>query len=244
MKNSTFWDENPETVDLVMLALKEMSNNKKKKSNIYSIENIKFFIESLISEDDIKLIQYTEKLFNDETEYEIFFEKFIPEVAEDLGNSWKKDELTFVEVSLATSRLQKLCKVFEKKYLGPLFLETLGPDILLILPKNETHSLAPIVASGILKKVGSNPFLAIGYDDKELIELVKNKNFKIIGFSITNSKNISECLKLGRLLKKNVKDDVHFVLGGQGTKNLNNQYGNNFFSLITSNPKEILALIN
>jgi len=224
--------------------LKEMSSKKKKKSNIYCIENIKSFIESLVFENDTKLIEYTEKLFKNEKEYEIFFEKFIPEVAEDLGNSWKKDELTFVEVSLATSRLQKLCKVFEKKYLGPLFLETLGTDILIILPKNETHSLAPIVASGILKKIGLNPFLAIGYDEKEIIEIVKDKNFKIIGFSITDSKNISECLKIGKMLKKIVNNDVHFVLGGQGIKSLKRQDDKNFFSLITSNPKEILTLIN
>ena len=244
MKNYSFLDKNQETIDLVMLALKEMSNKKKKKASIYSIKNIKFFIESLISDNDEKLIEYTETLFNDEIEYEIFYEKFIPEVAEDLGNSWKKDELTFVEVSLATSRLQKLCKIFEKKYLGPLFLESLGPDVLLILPKNETHSLAPIIASGILKKIGFNPFLAIGYNDKELIKLVKNKNFKIIGFSITDSKNISECLRIGKILKKNTKNNVHFVLGGQGIKNINSQFDKNFFSLITNNPKEISTLLN
>lgn len=244
MEKSIYLDKYPKTIDLVTLALKQMSNNKKKKAKIYSNDNIKFFIESLICENDNRLIEYTEKIFRNEKEYDIFFEKFIPEVAEDLGNSWKKDELSFAEVSLATSRLQKLIKVFEKKYLGPLFLETNSPEILLILPKTETHSLAPIIASGILKKSGFNPFLAIGYTNDELIELIKNRNFKIIGFSISDSKNIEECVKIGKMIQSETNKRIPLVLGGQGIKNIELESEKEIFSLITHNPKELLSLLN
>ena len=244
MENTINLDKESKTIKLVMLALKKMSDNRDKTSKIYSNKNIKFFIESLISKNDIKLIEYTEKLFKNEKQYEIFFEKFIPEVAEDLGNSWKDDELSFAEVSLAASRLQRLVKVFEKQYLGPIFSETNGPEILLILPNTETHSLAPIIASGILKKAGSNPFLAIGYTNDELVELVKKRNFRIIGFSVSDSKNISECIKISNLIKKVTNTKVPFVLGGQGTKDINLNLEKENFSLVTSNPQELLSLLN
>ena len=106
---------------------------------------------------------------------DLLIEELIPKTADKLGNMWKQDQVSFIDVSFGVDRLQKLLRIYEKKYLGPLYLDFKGPPILLILPRTETHSLGIITASMIMKKNGVNPFLALGYSESKLIDLIKRE---------------------------------------------------------------------
>tara|TARA_X000001036_G_C20363258_1_gene677358 strand:- start:358 stop:744 length:387 start_codon:yes stop_codon:yes gene_type:complete len=118
-----------------------------------------------------------------------------------------------------------------------------GPEILLILPPKEIHTLGLITASGIFKKNGTNPFVAIGYSDKEIIALIKSRNFKLIGISVSNSDNISDCLKTMKNIKASLDKFVPMVIGGQGTTQSQTLELSGVFDKITTNPLEALELI-
>ena len=118
-----------------------------------------------------------------------------------------------------------------------------GPDILLILPGKEVHTLGLITASGIFKKNGANPFIAVGYSDKEIISLIKSQSFKLIGMSVSNSDNIPDCLETAKKIKKILTKSIPMVVGGQGVSQEKSPELCEVFDTITTNPREALELI-
>ena len=74
--------------------------------------------------------------------------------------------------------------------------------------------------------------------------LFKPPSIKIIGFSISDSKNIEECVKIGKMIQSETNKRIPLVLGGQGIKNIELESEKEIFSLITHNPKELLSLLN
>ena len=232
------------SIDLALLALNELAQRKSDKTNSYQKKDIENFCDSIIARDDKVQVELIEALIAQGISLTVLYEVFIPEAAETLGNLWKESKVTFVDVNIGTQRLQRLSRVYEKQYLGPMYLFSEGPEILLILPQKEVHTLSLITASGIFKKHGANPFIAVGYADKEIINLINQNNFKLIGISVSNSENIEECLKTARFIRSNVSKAIPLVVGGQGITKSNNAELKAIFDEITVNPSKALELIS
>jgi methanogenic corrinoid protein MtbC1 len=231
------------SLDLALLALNELANRKSNKKITYDRTDISKFCESIISKNDDLQVRLIERLIKRGVSLDIVYETFIPEVAESLGNLWKKNKVTFVEVNIGAQRLHRLSRIYEKRYLGPMYMFSEGPDILLILPGQEVHTLGLITASGIFKKSGANPFIAVGYSDNEIIDLIKDQEFKLIGMSVSNSQNILDCLKTAKSIKKHITKNIPMVVGGQGVNQCSNSELLAVFDKITINPIEALELI-
>jgi methanogenic corrinoid protein MtbC1 len=241
--NETARQFDTKSLDLALLALKELAKRKSLKKTTYDREDILKFCEAIISKNDDLQVELIETLIRRGISLDTIYETFIPEVAESLGNLWKENKVTFVEVNIGAQRLHRLSRIYEKQYLGPMYLFSEGPDILLILPEQEVHTLGLITASGIFKKNGANPFIAVGYSDEEIIELIELRSFKLIGMSVSNSDNLENCLKTAKNIKKHVKENIPMVAGGQGVNEYSNPELFEVFDRITTNPNEALELI-
>ena len=233
----------PKSLNLALLALNELAKRKSIKKTTYDREEISKFCELIIAKNDDLQVQLIETLIGRGISLDIIYETFIPAVAESLGNLWKENKVTFVEVNIGAQRLHRLSRIYEKQYLGPMYLFSEGLDILLILPGQEVHTLGLITASGIFKKIGANPFIAVGYSDEDIIELIKSRSFKLIGMSVSNSDNIVNCLKTAKNIKKHVKENIPMVAGGQGVNEYSDPELFEVFDRITTNPHEALELI-
>ncbi len=231
------------SLDLALLALDEIARRKSETSKNYDIYDIKRFCNSIIARNDEAQIEQIEKLIETGTSLDIVYEIFIPEAAETLGNLWKQSKVTFVEVNIGALRLQTLSRIFEKQYLGPMYMFSEGPEILLILPLKEVHTLSLITASGIFKKNGVNPFVAVGYSDSEIVALINNHNFKLIGLSVSNSDNIKDCIRTAKKIRSSLSHKIPMVIGGQGISVENDLELYSVFDEITTSPIKALGLI-
>jgi hypothetical protein len=231
------------SLDLALLALNELAKRRTNKEITYNHEDILNFCESIIAKNDDLQVQLIETLIGRGISLDVIYETFIPEVAESLGNLWKESKVTFIEVNIGAQRLHRLSRIYEKQYLGPMYMFSEGPDILLILPGQEVHTLGLITASGIFKKNGANPFIAVGYSDSEIISLIKTRSFRLIGMSVSNSDNIGNCLKTARNIKKAVNEIIPMVIGGQGADKFKNPELSQVFDQVTTNPTEALKLV-
>ncbi len=231
------------SLNLALLALSEIAQRKSNDGLSYKEEDVEKFGDAIRANNDDEQIEQIERLIRAGVSLDIIYEKFIPEVAELLGNQWKSNKVTFVEVSIGAQRLQRLSRIYEKQYLGPLYSFASGPDILLILPKGEIHTLGLITASGIFKKAGSNPSVAVGYSENELLELVKKNEFKLIGLSVANSGNLSEAIAIANLMFNNLDQCPPIIIGGQGISRSTNEEQLKVFALSTQDPSEALKLI-
>ena len=138
------------------------------------------------------------------------------------------------------SFLESLIRIYEKKYLGPLYYDFKGPPVLLILPKTETHSLGIITASMIMKKNGVNPFLALGYSKSKLADLINSIDFRLFGVSVSCDTNIDECIELSKFLRK-IQPNTPRVLGSKFEFSKENKLIiKDLFTKITSDPVEAI----
>ena len=242
-RNETAGQFDVESLDLALLALNELAKRKSERVTTYSQTDSKNFCRSIINRDDQAQVELIESLILRGISLEIIYEIFIPEAAENLGNLWNQSKVSFIEVNIGAQRLQRLSRIYEKRYLGPMYLFPEGPEILLILPLKEVHTLGLITASGIFKKNWTNPFVAVGYTDEEIIKLIKLNDFKLIGLSVSNSDNIKYCVKTAHNIQSALSKKIPMVIGGQGIKKFKNQSVERVFDKITTNPLEALELI-
>lgn len=241
--NETVQQLDSRSLDLALLALNELANRKSNKKVTYDLMDISQFCESIIAKNDDLQVQLIDTLIGRGISLDIIYETFIPEVAESLGTLWKENKVTFVEVNIGAQRLHRLSRIYEKQYLGPMYMFSEGPDILLILPGKEIHTLGLITAAGIFKKNGANPFVAVGYSDDAIITLIKSRDFKLIGMSVSNSENIDDCLRTAKNIKNHLAVNTSMVVGGQGVIQSKNRELYKVFDQITTNPSEALKLI-
>ena len=232
--------EESEKLSLAIYALSEVATKKLKSSIILLEDELDMFCHSILSRDEEKQVQIINNLCNKIKSTDLLIEELIPKTADKLGNMWKQDQVSFIDVSFAVDRLQKLLRIYEKKYLGPLYLDYKGPAILLILPKTETHSLGILTASMIMKKNGANPFLALGYSESKLIVLINSIDFKLFGISMSCNTSIEDSIKLAKFLKK-TKPLTPIVLGTSFEFSKDNKSKmKKIFSKITSDPIEAI----
>jgi len=232
--------EESEKLSLAIYALSEVATKKLKSSIILLEDELDMFCHSILSRDEEKQVQIINNLCNKIKSTDLLIEELIPKTADKLGNMWKQDQVSFIDVSFAVDRLQKLLRIYEKKYLGPLYLDYKGPAILLILPKTETHSLGILTASMIMKKNGANPFLALGYSESKLIDLINSIDFKLFGISMSCNTSIEDSIKLAKFLKK-TKPLTPIVLGTSFEFSKDNKSKmKKIFSKITSDPIEAI----
>ena len=233
--------EESEKLSLAIYALSEVATKKLKSKSIILLEDdLDVFCNLILSRDEEKQIQLINNLCNQSKSTDLLIEELIPKTADKLGNMWKQDQVSFIDVSFGVDRLQKLLRIYEKKYLGPLYLDFKGPPILLILPQSETHSLGIITASMIMKKNGVNPFLALGYSKSKLADLINSIDFRLFGVSISCDSNISECIELSKFLMK-IQPNTPRVLGSKFEFSKENKLIiKDLFTKITSDPVEAI----
>ncbi len=232
--------EESEKLSLAIYALSEVATKKLKSRIILLEDELDTFCHSILSREEEKQIELINNLCTKTNSTNLLIEELIPKTADKLGNMWKQDQVSFIDVSFAVDRLQKLLRIYEKKYLGPLYLDYKGPAILLILPKTETHSLGILTASMIMKKNGANPFLALGYSESKLIDLINSIDFKLFGISMSCNTSLDDCMDLGKFLKR-AKPRTPIVLGTSFDFSKDNKSKiNRIFSKITSDPIEAI----
>ena len=236
--------EESEKLSLAIYALSKVASKKVVEQKSRFSDKVDIFCKSILTRDEEFQTDLINDLCHSLGSTDPIVEEFIPQVAEKMGQLWKDDDVSFLDVSFGVDRLQKLLRIYEKRYLGPLYYDFKGPPVLLILPKSETHSLGIITASIIMKKNGVNPFLALGYSEKKLIDLIKSIDFKLFGISASCSVSIDESLQIGETLRKYVNIDIPIVLGSDiGESEKYKQNGKALFSKVTKDPIEAIKLI-
>ena len=235
--------DHSEKLSLAIFALSEIATKKTLVEKIPFESELDVFCNALLARNDEFQTQFINDLCHQLGSTDPILEQFIPEAARKLGQMWKDDKVSFLDVSFGIDRLQKLVRIYEKKYLGPLYHDYQGPPVLLILPKSETHSLGIITASIIMRKNGVNPFLALGYSQNKLFDLINSIDFKLLGLSASCSNSLDECVKIGKTLKKEIKKDIPLVLGSSIEDPEYEKELKKIFSKITKDPLEAINLI-
>ena len=140
-------------------------------------------------------------------------DRIIPAAARRIGEQWVRDELSFVEVTIGASRMQELARALGGRSATVPTTIPLGFNALLIVPKEEQHTMGAFVAADQLRRKGLWVHMAIGQDASELDRTVTNDHFSMIGISAASRSSLKSVKTIVQILKER-ETSIPVVLGG------------------------------
>ncbi len=227
-------------LDLAEMALNELAANKKYVSNFLDRnDDVQELCNAVLIDDENHQIQIIDKIVGTGINFSEIYEFFLPEAAALLGIYWEESKISFSQVSLASQRLQKLARIFEKNYLGSLYSFGPGPEVMLILPEEELHMLGMVIAAGMFRKEGANPTVVVGRPIDKVYAEIKEREFSLVGISLVNKEKLPGVIQLAEQLKMRFKE-IPLVLGTKISILELNSEKLKIFDLVTPSPKDAL----
>ncbi|WP_371060818.1 B12-binding domain-containing protein [Rhodosalinus sp. 5P4] len=141
----------------------------------------------------------------------------IPRAAARLGDRWVRDEVSFVDVTTGTARLQRILR--DRRASGPLPApaqaapQTLA--ILVVVPEFENHALGAFVAADQFNRLGHRVRMAIGGHPDELAGQIAAGGFDMIGVSCATDRAVDRVGALIGHLRAACGSLPPVVVGGQ-----------------------------
>ena len=136
----------------------------------------------------------------------------IPSISRLLGEKWSADEISFVDLTIAVSRLQEttrgLLSMQPRNVINPL------GTVLLINPKGEDHSLGIHIAADQFKRHGYDVDLAVGKHALQIVEMVRENTYCLIGATAATLRTLAEIKNLVERIHGGVPRTTPIVVGG------------------------------
>ena len=139
---------------------------------------------------------------------------YIPEAARRLGVLWLEDRLSWMEVSVATGRMQSLLREIGAAWVADQAGDTGHGTVMLIVPDREQHTLGPMVAMSQMRRYGVSVCLRIAPGVEELRALTDTRQFDAIMISVATREQLGEAARTVRLLRAAMRTPCPIVAGG------------------------------
>lgn len=166
---------------------------------------------------------------------EEIIDRIIPTAARRIGEQWVKDEMSFAEVTKSASRMQELSRFLGGKDSVVPSTIPLGFNALLIIPKEEQHTMGAFVAADQFRRQGLWVHIAIGQNASELNRTVSNHHFSLVGISAASRRSLTSVKTIIDILKE--KDNsLPIVLGGNILNTVEDIQVKTNADLVTSDP--------
>ena len=200
-------------ISLVNRALEELTNRASVGANRQRKSKIELLCSSLINQNEKGSVLIRTMLESGISISDIY-EKYIPDAARLLGKYWVQNKLSFVNVTLATSRLQAVAREFERLYIGTINSGAYGPEILVISPRGEQHTFGAQMISRKFSRLGASAYLSINNSASEIRKIITKHRFKLIGLSISDYKLCNPKNELKSTIDMIKKFKIPIVAGG------------------------------
>ncbi|MEL6410042.1 MAG: cobalamin B12-binding domain-containing protein [Pseudomonadota bacterium] len=173
--------------------------------------------DALIADDDSSYRNVIAMLGASGTSPEELFQTIVPEAAWLLGDHWVNDRVTFVDVTVGASRLQRLFREHEADSAGrgPDRLIPLAQSVLIVVPQFEQHALGAFVTADFLRREGLHVHMAVGLSTAELLEHIRSEKFSMVGLTLATERVLNKTAKLVNVLREEADLIPPIVAGGR-----------------------------
>jgi methylmalonyl-CoA mutase cobalamin-binding subunit len=174
--------------------------------------------------------------------WEEVVDTYIPAAARRLGELWCIDEVSFVDVTVGTARLQSMLRDLGPVWSQETASDPLAPNVLLIVRQDAYHTLGAMVAAEQLRRSGVSVRLSLGASDDLVVEMVGSKRFDAVLISAASSERLESVRDLVKKVRMAMRPAAPIVVGGtmlDTDRDVEIITGADF---VTSNPQEALRL--
>jgi len=204
---------------LVESALRKVMSTKEADAPRGRDEWVAYLATSLMSDSETSHRAAIASLLASGVRSEELFDTYVPAAAHRLGELWVKDKVSFVDVTVAASRLQAL---FRGRPDGTGRVDggaiPLGESVLMAIPAFEDHSLGAFVAADQLRRHGLWVHMAIGLTNQEFAGLLETRRFSLLGLSAGTWNTLEKLTEVVDYLRANLQHVPPIVIGGRVVK--------------------------
>lgn len=168
-------------------------------------------------------------------------DEVIPATARELGDEWSRDSLSFVQVTIATARLQawlrKLDRAFEQ---APGYgLE--GPNALMVAPSTSGHYLGGLVVTSQLRRMGASVTVLLGEPLEALAHTLMRQHFDLVLISASAGDSLENLRSVVNMVRTGVAPAPKVVVGGTLLDTVPDAARRVGADIATRDPKEALV---
>ncbi len=175
------------------------------------------FIDSVVGTDDGAAPAFVRRLLDQGVGVEGIYLDLLAPTARELGIRWEDDECSFVDVTVALGRLQRVLRDLSQLFQSEAVTmpDSEGHVLLTCLP-GEQHTLGLILVAEFLMRDGFRVLVGSPWSEEDLLDQVRTEWFDVIGFSAGCDSKLSTLKReIARIRKASRNPDVRILVGGQ-----------------------------
>jgi MerR family transcriptional regulator, light-induced transcriptional regulator len=165
---------------------------------------------------------------------------YIPALARRLGDDWLDDRVSFMEVTLASSRMQGMLRAIGATWTA----DVAGPGqqgaLLLIVVPNEQHTLGAMVLLGQLRRMGVSVRLSVAPEPSELRDILVGGRYQGVLVSAASPSRLADLRALVQVVRRSGPDGMVVAIGGHILQSGVDVLGATGADLATSDPVLVL----
>ena len=154
---------------------------------------------ALLSDDDHAGAQFIQNIETDGASVEVVYLEYLARAARMLGEWWEDDKISFMSVTLGTSRMYAIMRGMQHSF----FARKAGPQraALFASVPGETHTLGVRMAADLFRKDGWDVTLKLGVSHEELLDHVEASDTALIGVSAAGQHSVKALSRLAVALR-------------------------------------------
>lgn len=176
-----------------------------------SDDEIARLCEALLSSDDHAGADFIQKIETDGATIEIVYLEYLARAARMLGVWWEEDKISFMSVTLGTSRMFAIMRGLHHRFASSQ--PSQKRKALFASVPGETHTLGVRMAADLFRRDGWEISLKLGVSHVELVEYVEGSDAVLIGLSAGGAHSITALSQLVVALRISKPSAKIFVSG-------------------------------
>jgi len=179
-------------------------------------QDIPAFLHEVLGTDDTAAASFVRQLLVDGVSVESIYLDLLSPAARELGLRWEDDECSFVDVTVAMGRLQRVLRELSQVFQAEGSEPAKEGQVLLTCLPGEQHTLGLIMVAEFLIRDGFRVHVGTPWSEADLLTMVRTEWFDVIGFSAGCESRLSVLKREIHRIRSNSRNpNVQVLVGGQ-----------------------------
>lgn len=144
----------------------------------------------------------------------VLIDRYIPLAAEQLGEAWCEDTVSFADVTIGVARLQAMLRDVTGDFYADLVADSNAPSVLLVVLSDEYHTLGATIAANQLRRCGVSVRLKISVTEQDITNELTSSNFDLLMISASCGQRLELIRKIIDSAKRASHGRTPVALGG------------------------------
>ena len=170
--------------------------------------------DAFISPEEERRHEMLMRLRQDGVKATEIIDHIVPAVAQQMGERWFTDEISFADVTIGAARLQETVRGLGWHDMGRDAAHADAPTILLIIPRGEHHTLGAFVLADQLRRRGYRVDVAVDRHPRQIHEMLRRKRYRMVGLTVSGRRTLASAKELVDIIRLTATRVTPIVIGG------------------------------